>query len=169
MNCAKSEELLSRAMDGELPAAELREFEAHLGSCPRCAALRDEWARYSALLREPVAPVQTAEAMWADVQRAIRRQREDGREEASVFGWRLRWAGVIIALVLLGAYGVGLGLRKQSARVVESAAAGKPAEVEFVETDVPGASALVYEDAETGWMVIWVAGMEPAAEAPRGS
>jgi anti-sigma factor RsiW len=169
MTCTDTERLLSKALDGAADPREQAALEAHLAACPHCAALREEWLRYRAFLQEPVAPAQTAEALWADVQRAIRLQGDRSDEDAPVFGWRLRWAGAIIAVVLLGAYGVGLGLRQQAGRVVEAAASDKAAQVEFVETDVPGASPLVYEDAETGLTVIWVAGMEGTPESPQGS
>jgi predicted anti-sigma-YlaC factor YlaD len=180
MNCATSEQLLSRALDGELPANDRTALDAHLASCASCRALRDEWAGFTAMLQEPVAPVQTPEALWADVQRAIRLrqgfggqvrlQGAQGREdEAPVFGWRLRWAGAILAVVMLGAYGIGLGVRRQTERVVAASAPEKAAEVEFVETDVPGASTMVYEDAETGWVVVWVTGMETEPDAPQGT
>ncbi len=170
MNCHKAEELLSRALDGELPEDQRMALDAHTASCATCRALQEEWSQYANLLRDQkVEPVQTAEALWADVQRTIRLQ-GDGRadEGVPVFGWRVRWAGVMIVAVLLGVSAMGLLQLRQPA--AESAQVmDRDVQVEFVETDVPGASPMVYQDDETGWTVIWVAGMEGSGEAGQGS
>ena len=171
MNCHKAEELLSRAMDGELSPDERAALDAHIAVCPGCRALRDEWSQFGAYMRQEKAePVQTAEALWADVQRTIRLQgnRQADADDVPVFGWRLRWAGAMVVAVLLGVSGVGLW--RANKPVIETARnVEQGAEVEFVETDVPGASPMVYQDAETGWTVIWVAGMDESAEAGKGS
>ena len=170
MNCHKAEELLSRALDGEVSAEERVALDAHVASCANCRALREEWSQYSAILRDQkIEPAQTAEALWADVQRAIRLQGEQPAGDAlPVFGWRLRWAGVMIVAVLLGMSAFGLWRLRQPGP--ETAQADeRSVEVEFVETDVPGASPMVYQDEESGWTVIWVAGMEGGSESGQGS
>lgn len=170
MNCHQAEELLSRALDGELSQEHLAALDAHVASCASCRALRDEWSKYSGMLRDQsIEPAQTAEALWADVQRAIRLQGDHPEDDAlPVFGWRLRWAGVMIVAVLLGMSAFGLWRLRQpgqeTAQVNE-----RSVEVEFVETDVPGASPMVYQDEESGWTVIWVAGMESSSESGQGS
>lgn len=169
MNCHKAEELLSRALDGELPAEQRAALDSHVASCASCRALCEDWTRNAALLRDQkIEPAQTAEALWADVQRTIRLQGERPGVEVSVFGWRLQWAGVMIFAILLGVSAFGL-LRLRSPQVETTQVIERGVEVEFVETDVPGASPMVYQDAETGWTVIWVAGMEGSGEAGQGS
>jgi len=52
MTCEEALERISAALDGELGAHERRELDAHLNQCPACAALFDELAGHSRLLRE---------------------------------------------------------------------------------------------------------------------
>jgi predicted anti-sigma-YlaC factor YlaD len=166
MKCNQAEEWLSRSLDGELPADQRQALDEHLAACPSCRALQAEWSGFATLMRDQEIPaMQTPEAAWADVQRAIRLQGEARRDEgAGVFGWRLRWAGVSIAAVLLGISALGLWRANRVGPDMTQAV-----EVEFVETDIPGASPMVYQDAETGWTVIWVAGMETGADTGKGS
>ena len=52
MNCDQALEAISAALDGELSAKERAQLEAHLAHCPSCAALFDELAGQSRLLRQ---------------------------------------------------------------------------------------------------------------------
>lgn len=52
MTCEEALERISAALDGELGAHERRELDAHLNQCPACAALFDELAGCSRVLRE---------------------------------------------------------------------------------------------------------------------
>lgn len=52
MRCEEALELISAALDGELTAQERRELDDHLAGCPDCAALFDELAGQSRLLRD---------------------------------------------------------------------------------------------------------------------
>ena len=51
MNCDQALEAISAALDGELSAKERTLLDAHLADCPTCAALFDELAGQSRLLR----------------------------------------------------------------------------------------------------------------------
>lgn len=52
MTCENALEAISAALDGELSPAQRAELDAHLASCPACAALFEELAGHSRLLRE---------------------------------------------------------------------------------------------------------------------
>lgn len=52
MTCDEALELLSAALDGELSPAERNTLDAHLAECPGCAALFDQLAGQSRLLRD---------------------------------------------------------------------------------------------------------------------
>lgn len=155
MNCRKARAWISRELDGELAPRRQAVLRAHLDSCPGCRAVRDEWARIGAELRDRTVPqAQAPEAAWADVRRAIRLQgeRKQPVEWGWIFGVPVRAAAVIVLVVALGA-GVFLAIQKPSVSAV-----ARPArtEVETVETGLPGATPMVYEDAGTGLTVIWV-------------
>ena len=156
MKCLKAQEWLSREMDGELSPSRKNKLDSHLAACPACRDVRERWAalRGQFQVRE-VPPGATAEAAWADVRRAIRTQRPDAGAPESR-GWAgvgLRWAYAAAALVLLGVFGV-VTLRKPAGP--ELAAAPEGGRVEWVETGLPGASPMVYEDIESGLVIIWV-------------
>ncbi len=152
MNNGKKK-LLSRSVDGELsalPEVKLRE------ALESDASLKAEEAAYVEIgerrrnLEMPESP--STQKMWQDIRREIRL--DAGRAtESRALGSRLRWAGGTVAgiLVLMMAW-----------VVMESASSGPevyvdvPAEVEWVETDVPNASTMVYLDDDTGMTVIWL-------------
>jgi anti-sigma factor RsiW len=161
MNREKAEELLSRAIDGELTPTEVNLLAEYRRSHPELDEVEAAWREAGRHLSEPVALPVTPEAAWQDVRRRIRLARDvEEDRRAPVFGWRLRWAASIMVLTLLVLSGVAvLQLRRGTAPALAHEAE-QGTQVEFVETDLPGASPMVYEDAETGWVVIWVAGVE---------
>ena len=160
------EEWLSRDLDGELDAATRARLERALAEDPDLAARAESWRRIGRELRElPVPGRPTPEAMWQDVRRAIRVAESDERDQRSVFGWRMIWAAAAVVLLL----GVPVGIRLAGRPGVRVAAASVPAvQVEYVETDLPGASTLVYQDEETGCALVWVSQDEPG-ETVRGT
>lgn len=158
MNRNKAEQWLSRAMDGELNEDQLRTLEAYLDQHPEVALLRDQWTRVGALAREAVVPlVQTPEAAWQDVQRAIRLQEGQGTsEKAGGLLWGWKWAGGVAVACMAGLL-LWIGLRASPEPLpMGYIAQADRTEVEWVETELPDAISMVYEDAESGVTVIWV-------------
>ena len=164
MNCEKAQKWISLEMDGELAPrrswrgalarSRLARLEAHLEMCAGCRKTRDEWASVGARMRDRQIPVlKTPEAAWADVRRAIRNDQEERfeSEESWVVGAPLRWAAAALLVMIIGS-GVFLSLQKGAVGVASVGGT----EVEFVETGLPDATPMVYEDSESGWTVIWV-------------
>lgn len=163
MNCTKARKWISLDLDGELAPGRRDALQAHLDACPVCREVREQWARIGADLRaRPVPQAQAPEAAWADVRRAIRLAgaREERPEPAWVFGVPVRVAAVIVLVLALG-----IGTWLMVGRPGAVSAARARTEVEWVETSLPGATPMVYEDAETGWTVIWV--VEENGKEPR--
>jgi anti-sigma factor RsiW len=156
------EQLLSRGLDGEINQAERAELDRLLETDPELRKLETAWRAYADVLRaQPAPPPPTPEAAWADVQRAIRIDRGAApRRNEGVFGWRLGWASATIAIALVGFGGWSLRYRPASPTAMD---VGRDVEVEFVESDLPGAQPMVYEDAETGITVVWIAGLDNGA------
>jgi anti-sigma factor RsiW len=156
MNCRKVQEWISADLDGELDAGRKAKLTAHLTACVSCRELRVQWLAVGRQLRAEVVPqVQTPEAAWADVRRAIRNAAPEAAEETSwqpIF--RLRWASIAAAVVVAAGLLSIVVLRRPSAP--EVAAAPQGSRVEWVETGLPGASPMVYEDEESGMVIIWV-------------
>lgn len=156
MICRNARKWISLELDGELSVRRSEKLYYHIRRCHSCRSTRDKWVGVGSLLREYVArPAQTPEAAWADVQRALRTSgqtaRNTARIPAGVFSWR--WAtAAAAALALCGVLGLWWRARGPNVAVAHAPAA----EVEWVETDLPGASTMVYEDGQSGWLVIWV-------------
>ena len=142
--------------DGELSLRRRAKLDAYLAQNPELQALRDDWASIGSRMQtEPVPRGRTPEATWANVQRSIRLGEDPGPAVPDWhFGSRLRVAGTTMAAllaVLAVAWFTWLAPR-DAPQVAER----EPIEVEWVETDLPDAVSMVYQDQETGWTVIWV-------------
>ena len=154
MNCEKAVKWISLEMDGELSPGRAARLRTHLDACPACFKVREAWASVGARLRERQVPQpKSPEAAWADVRRAIRNDQKEATEaeEIWIVGAPLRWAAAALLLMIVGA-GLALTLQKG----VGGMARAGGTEVEFVETGLPDATPMVYEDAESGCTVIWV-------------
>ena len=168
MNCEQAREQISAMMDGELDAQEPGLLQAHIDACADCRKMKEEWASYTGFMKERFIPAtQTPEAAWADIRRAIRLQAPAKKEAA--FGWvfqrPIQWASYALLLAVVM---TGLVLIKRTPEHGGDVAGthSSSTEVLSVETGLAGAGTMVYEDAESGWMVIWVvAGDKEAGHA----
>jgi len=154
MNCEKAHKWISMELDGELSPHRSARLQAHLDKCPACFKAREAWLSVGNRMRERQVPVlKSPEAAWADVRRAIRSSEEERIEveETWAIGAPLRWAAAALLVMMVGA-GLFAGMRKGPGGLVR----GGGTVVEFVETGLPDAMPMVYEDSESGWTVIWV-------------
>lgn len=166
MKCQQAQEWMSRAMDGELPAADQALLDRHVAGCPECRAAQAAWRQAGERLRAEPVVIPPAEVMWNDVRRAIRSAGAEPAPEVS--GWRLKWAFAGVGAALLG---LGLWGAWQAAAPRGAGVASVPAEpaVEWAEAELPGASTMVYEDAEHDTVVIWLMTAENGGGAPKGT
>lgn len=168
MNCHEAEELLMRALDGELPAGERRALDAHVQGCPACREAEQAWRQAGDLLRAQRVPAPPAEVMWADVRRAIRLQ--DAQPEGGpLLGWRMGWATAIVAAVFVGWIGFATWRAQRIGEARQLAEAASGPQVEWADAEMPGSSTMVYEDEESGVAVIWLLTAENGAEGPAGT
>jgi anti-sigma factor RsiW len=152
-------------MDGELAGPEKTLLDQHVSVCAECQAALAAWRQAGELLRTEAVVVPSAEVMWTDVQRAIRMAES---VEAPVWpGWRFKWAAAFLGLVLLGA-GLWGNLQGRWLRASATAPVGEPV-VEWAEAELPGTSTMVYEDAESETVVIWLMTAENGGDAPKGT
>jgi anti-sigma factor RsiW len=82
VTCEELTEFLSRYVDGELPEAQRRVFEEHLGVCPPCEVYLESFREAIRLGREVSCP-QEAEAMPERVVEAILAARKASRSGGS--------------------------------------------------------------------------------------
>jgi len=156
MNRKKAELWMSMALDGELSPRRVARLEAYLNQHPELMEDRATWKANAEFLRAHcrVASAQTAASAWQDVCRAIRLA-DSSSHEGEGFDFRLKWASALAALLLLFA-GAGVVYRTLQSPAWTVVAEADRTEVEWVETDLPDAMSMVYEDADTGLTVIWV-------------
>lgn len=168
MNCDKAQRWLSRRLDGELSPGRDARLQAHLADCPACRELESAWRALGVSLNERKIPTgPAAEAAWLDVRRAIRAGEAGPQERAPdwIFGSRWQWAFATLTLLLV----VGGGWWVANRPDARARLARQPAtEVEWVETDLPGATPMVYRDEETGCTVIWIVEAEEAKDDHAG-
>ncbi len=148
---------LSQALDGELSPRRLRRLEKLLTEDPALADLQEQWLAIGQSCRaQSVEPPQTPEAAWQNVQRAIRLSQDEVAEPTptAVVGGLWRW-GLSVAAVLLLFAGTWWGLRP-TGEPWATVPVAERTQVEWVESDLPDAISMVYEDEDTGLTVIWV-------------
>lgn len=158
MNRLKAEQWLSMALDGELSPRRRAKLDAYLAAHPELADLQKEWAAIGDRYREQtVEPAQTPEAAWQDVQRLIRLHKSTDTPQPQ---WRPRYVRIQLAGLAVAALVIGFGFWRLTQLPPDipfaAIAEADRTEVEWVETDLPDAMSMVYEDADTGLTVIWV-------------
>lgn len=155
MKCHDAERLLSAERDGPIPPPEAASLTVHLKGCASCrrlqADLAEGYRRWSAESAER--PVPDAQAAWRELRATLHAREERGSSRA----W-MRWLSFGIPLAATAAVAF-LFVRPA---IVGPVGTGSLARVEYVEPGTPGASTLVYEDLESGWLVIWTADAETA-------
>lgn len=152
MNCDQAEKWISRSLDAELEVARQRKLDEHLAGCASCSRLKTEWEKLGNALREEVAAtLPDTDAAWADIRERIH-ESEAGRSKIIPWQVHFRWAAGLAALFLLS-FGVYFSRPRP---VSEAVPLPVGTTVEFVETEIPGASPMVYMDQESGWTVVWV-------------
>ena len=110
MNCDQALEAISAALDGELSAKERTLLDAHLADCPTCAALFDELAGQSRLLRQ--LDCQVPEDLTARILSQLPEQITPARR-FSPRRWQ-RWGTVAACAVLVFWAGLALPLRESN-------------------------------------------------------
>jgi anti-sigma factor RsiW len=120
MNCERYETRLIAYMDGRATAAERGEVELHLVACSECRARVEEFRRLWGMLDETPAH-EVSPAFDARL-----RARIAAEPRASLLGWLLPQPRLALAMSLLLALGVWIGIRQP---------AGGPAPNEIARAD----------------------------------
>jgi anti-sigma factor RsiW len=156
MSGRRQDQELSRWLDGEASPKQAAAVEAYLEGSAEARRLRAEFAEAGERLRQlPVPDGPAPEAVWADVRRTLRLEAEHSnrrRQGAGFLVSRPLWAGGMLGVLALG---ITLATVFWQGGAGDAVAA-VPAVVESVESDLPGAMTMVYQDEETGLTLIWV-------------
>ena len=107
-DCDRALELISLDLDGDLAPQECQELEAHLSSCPSCAALAQELSALHEAL--PGLEEEVPEGFHQAVMERVRREKVQPLpvRKTSGLAWR-RWISLaaVFAVVLIGAGNLG--------------------------------------------------------------
>jgi anti-sigma factor RsiW len=169
VNRRKAERWLSRYLDGELDSRRTAILETWLARDPTLRAQAEAWKAKGQQLRAWASQAPAAAEGWADVREALARDRllRPDHADPPVFNSRWSWAAATLVMVLTAA-GIGIWQHRPAIK----AAGVKPAvsaEVEWAETEIPGASTMVFQDEETGLTVIWLVEGNEAENGHAGS
>ncbi|MDQ8197637.1 hypothetical protein QEH56_05725 [Pelagicoccus enzymogenes] len=141
--------LMSQLLDGELDASDASRLDSYLQAHPEA----QDWMENLDLVRDasnaPTA-LQDHSASISSIQESIAKEgmASSGNRLIS-FPAFVRSLAAAAAVAIVGTV-TWMGLHP------EAHAHYEPNVVEFVATDLPGASTYIYPDEETGWTVVWV-------------
>lgn len=154
--------MMSRLMDGELSPQDAERLHTFLEGNPDAI----DWMESNQILSESAqstAPVNPP-SMWEEIRAAIKEETEIENTSPKLirFPLLLPLLGAAAAVALVASL-IWTNLPKSSSEMTERYAASQSV-VEYIETDIPDASPVVYTDEISGWTVVWVAEMEPIAD-----
>ncbi|WP_309387825.1 hypothetical protein [Cerasicoccus frondis] len=153
MNDADAQ-LLARFYDGECSPAEEDAVGALIQNDPEAVTwletLAEQQARWENL--PPVLDEVAVERDWQALKARIAPAESAPRRLSSPLAWAEYWTAGAVAAVFILASVVYLLPRSS----VEAHAPTTPNIVESVETDLEGATPIVFVDQESGWSVVWV-------------
>jgi anti-sigma factor RsiW len=151
MNCPDAESLLQAERDGVLAPGQRAALDRHLADCAACRELQAGLKLAGEAVRAEAfaVAVPDADAEWRKVRASLH-----GAEVPAQPKRRL--APVIwLAAPLAAAAAIALAFFPQSPRQTEPHGAVALASVDFVETGRADTSTMVYQDKESGWVVVW--------------
>jgi len=154
MNCHDAESLLFAERDGTLDESRRASLAAHVAGCASCQALQAELAQSAVAWRAADAAVATPDIdrEWHAIRRRIRNDAPAGGRAA--LGQRPWWVsvGAVTALVAIAAMFGTRWFRTD----VHDPMANWAGYTSYVVVHNATDSTMVYEDQQSGWLVVWV-------------
>jgi len=154
--------LMSCLMDGELPADDADRLYQFLEANPDAI----DWMESNQAIADSNRAVEYADPQtsWEKIRTAISKDTGDKGASSKLiqFPPLFRVLGIAAAIALVASI-VWKNLPSTQMEVTERYAASQSV-VEFVDTDIPDVSPVVYTDEISGWTVVWVAEMDPIAD-----
>jgi len=158
--------LMSRLLDGELSPQEANSLHLYLGRNPEAI----DWMESCDLVENAIAErtrrvdqINTVSA-WESIRHEIPNEQEkpDDSQNLVFFPILFKVAGIAAVLALLATL-LWFNLPNEGEQMTERYSASESV-VEFVDTDIPDASPIVYTDEQSGWTVVWVTEMNPISD-----
>lgn len=154
--------MMSRLMDGELSADDADRLHQYLEVNPHAI----DWMESNQVIVESTRTAEYADpkSAWESIRTALNRNSEIEEKSSNIlrFPSLFKVLGAAAAVALVSSI-VWTNLPFSQPEVTERYAASQSV-VEFVDTDIPDASPVVYTDEISGWTVVWVAEMDPIVD-----
>lgn len=154
--------MMSRLMDGELSKDDADRLHQYLETNPGAIG----WMESSQVMAESTGTSEPTDSQsaWENIRQAINQdsQHEEKSSNLIRFPSFFQILGVAAAIALVGSI-VWTNLPSSQPEITQRYAASQSV-VEFVDTDIPDASPVVYTDEISGWTVVWVAEMDPIVD-----
>ncbi len=155
---------MSQLMDGELTAIDANRLQEYLETHPEGMDWMESADRARVAVFEKKDTADT-DAIWQGVEEQIETgtsSSEDSKDNTiAIFPYIYKTLAAAAAIGIV-ATASWLGLTNRSSS--EETFASNDSVVEFVDTEIPDASPMVYTDEESGWTVVWVAKIDPLSE-----
>lgn len=151
MNCPDAETLLQAGRDDALTAEQRAALDRHLAECPACRELQEDLRLAGEAVRAETAsvPVPDADAEWRRLRANLHGAEVPVRPKRHFAP--IIWLGAPLA----AAAAVALAFFLQSPRPAVPHDAVALASVDFVEAGRADAPTMVYQDQQSGWVVVW--------------
>ena len=153
---------MSRLLDGELSPDDANRLHAFLGENPDAM----DWMESNQLIHdsESTTPFVDVDSLWNDLEPALedRGQAPKKNDKFLHFPVLFKTLGYAAALTLFAS--ILWTSFVSSTDVSTERYAASESVVEFVDTEIPDASPVVYTDEASGWTVVWVSEMDPMPE-----
>ena len=158
--------MMSRLLDGELSPEEADSLNQYLEKHQEAI----DWMESCNLIEGSAADKDRANvqvdaaSIWQSVHREISEKTEDPDNSSNLvfFPLLFKTAGIAAAIALVATL-LWLNLPKDGEQMTERYAASESV-IEFVDTEIPDASPVVYTDEQSGWTVVWVTEMDPISD-----
>lgn len=160
MNCREAEPLILAERDGVLTPEQHAALAQHVASCTSCRQLQHDLAHAMDAVRAEAVSVRVpeVETEWRAVQARLAAANPARRQPR-------RLAPIIwITAPLAAAAALALAFLTSRPVAPDADTTGyMAAQADFVEVSDPSATAVVYTDQESGWLVVWAVSTDKAS------
>lgn len=164
MNCRQAQHLLSRERDALLGPAERVALDAHLAECAGCRRIQSDLAAAAAAWRSADASVATPDPKAESLLLSATLDRQS--RPSSRRTWRTpdhKWITIWSTGVMAAAIALTLIINRHPFRDGDdTVAAVVSARADYVELGDETATPVVYVDEDSGWLIVWAEGGDPA-------
>ena len=163
---SEAQQLMSRLLDGELSPREADSLHLYLERNPETMDWMESYDLIEDATTDPSRrdfQIDTASA-WESIRRGISNEQENPDDSSNLvfFPILFKVAGIAAVLAMVATL-LWFNLPNDVEQMTERYAASESV-VEFVDTDIPDASPIVYTDEQSGWTVVWVTEMDPISD-----